>query len=435
MFKQLKNKLALSKIGNNSNNNQVNQNCNVNNFIVSSNQNDVLNVLSNTGNYDVIQQYTQQLLETVNKTHPLYPAYSATYDSNFKKLISTPETDDALAKYPKKAKGTLELDYKKYPNMSKDETPWEYAYRTQTKVVLKATNYKEYLGEIEDPFPIATYQDGMMIGIEPPPFPPAVSAILKSGNVSIPILLKRIPCSEYKHICFENVDKNSALHITINLNEETGKSNINISRNYNSDIGLQLSREKLIDNLVSNPFEIECNSVLMFHTDIEKSSLDTEFFHIASSIISIIEELLYIEKNLQCKFDNGINNLKPDDFHNIQLISSSIKNLWFGERMDFDNSLHCYYKNLPDDIDKQPTEINEFKSVAYDFSFSLLGVDFAVDKYISIYRKAKINNIKSVLKNIKRKKDSIMITFKPLDGYDYFERLSLFEGITISTTK
>lgn len=73
-------------------------------------------------------------ISAAKKTHPLFPTFSASVDSKLNKLVSTPEIEDAFKKYPKSFKGVFEIDYSKYPNINRNETPWEYAYRTQTPI-------------------------------------------------------------------------------------------------------------------------------------------------------------------------------------------------------------------------------------------------------------------------------------------------------------
>ena len=352
-------------------------------------------------------------------------------DPQLEQLVSTPETKDALKKYPKNAKGTIELDFQKYPCMSKDETPWDYAYRTQTKVELKTTAYKEYLGDIEDPFPITHYQDGMMMVIEPPPFPPAIPSKLICGDAVIPIMLQRTPCLEYQRLCLKNVAEDSELGVIIDINTKTGKTDISLDRKYDAALYLQLNREKLICNLQTNDLVIKKDSTVIFHTKVVKESLKTEFFKMASSMIPVIENLLYIEECLNCKFICDISKIGQDDFYYITLIASSLRKKWYFQKLEFDNSLRCHYNNFPDNIDKEPDENAELTGSINNFSVSFLGVQLLIGHYILVYRKCKINNIKSVLKNIKRKKDNIMLTIKPIEGYECFERYSLAEDIKV----
>lgn len=423
--------IAKAKIGNHSNNNQINQNCNVSNIFVGSSQQDVLNVLKDYKDYSRIQLLSQQFFDTAKQTHPLYPSYSAKFDPNLGRLVSTPETEEALKRYPKSAKGTAEFDYKKYPNMSKDETPWEYAYRTQTKLILKATSYQEYLGDEKDPFPTIEYQDGLLLGIEPPPFPPAVLAQVKCGDVSIPIMLRRVPCEQYKFLCFENQNPIASLDIRISIQQETNKTDITFTRKYDCDLGKQLLREKLICNLTQNRLIIEIDSSEFLNTAIDKKAFQTDFFKSAKIFVKVIEELLFIEEKLSCKFSSKLSTVNDEDYFLILLLSASLHKKWFVQHLSFDNSIRCSYQVLSDTVFKDRTDQEELIGNTPDFSFCILGVTFIADNYTVRLRKARLNNEKSVRKNIKRKKEDILLTFKPSHGNDSFEKYSLLENIKV----
>ena len=124
-----------STIGNNSNNNSVFQgNSFENTTIIASSNIDVLDIAAQVGRYDIIQSQVALYLEKAKRCHPLFPEFSAKYNEEVNKLISTPETADAFRNHPKRIKGTYRLDYGSYPYMDKSETPWAYAYRTQTTV-------------------------------------------------------------------------------------------------------------------------------------------------------------------------------------------------------------------------------------------------------------------------------------------------------------
>ncbi|BAK97611.1 hypothetical protein OBV_04130 [Oscillibacter valericigenes Sjm18-20] len=58
---------------------------------------------------------------------------------------------------------------------------------------MKTTKYKEYLGDIEDPFPTVSYKNRTYLSIQPPPFSEAVDAIFSSGEISVSAKLQRQP--------------------------------------------------------------------------------------------------------------------------------------------------------------------------------------------------------------------------------------------------
>lgn len=52
-----------------------------------------------------------------------------------------------------------------------------------------------------------------------------------------------------------------------------------------------------------------------------------------------------------------------------------------------------------------------------------------VKGYIIVYKDARLNNVASVIKNRKKKKKNILMTFRPAHGNDYFYKFCKFEGI------
>lgn len=62
----------------------------------------MLSVLGKAEQYGAIQQHYSEYLSAVKQTHPLYPIFSASPSKTLDKLVSTPETEDAFKKFPKK---------------------------------------------------------------------------------------------------------------------------------------------------------------------------------------------------------------------------------------------------------------------------------------------------------------------------------------------
>ncbi len=62
----------------------------------------------------------------------------------------------------------------------------------------------------------------------------------------------------------------------------------------------------------------------------------------------------------------------------------------------------------------------------------LHGKVFYVEKFTVLYENAKVNNIESVKRNIKKRKKSILITFKPLSGRSSFKKYYKYEGISLA---
>ena len=118
------NKVSIAKksIGN-----FVVQDSNINNLVVCNGTPDLIKTMGDIQQYDAIQRIISDCMSAAKLTHPLRPHFTAKYNSQLEKLVSTPETEDAFKIYPKKIKGTFLLDYKKYPHMDGAETPWESA--------------------------------------------------------------------------------------------------------------------------------------------------------------------------------------------------------------------------------------------------------------------------------------------------------------------
>ena len=214
-------------IGDNSDGNLVVQDSNVENLILCSNNGDMFKILSRIGRYDEIQKQVSELVSVIKTSHPLYPNFGATYRYDLNKLVSTPETEDALKLYPKYAKSLIRINYRDYPYMDKSELPWEYAYRTQEPVTVDAKSYKEYLGDNEDPFPVIEYEDGMQIVINPPEFPLPFEGTIESGDVSIPILIRRKPCKQFGRITFGTVSKEQGFSFDVTTNDDFSSPTFN----------------------------------------------------------------------------------------------------------------------------------------------------------------------------------------------------------------
>ena len=231
-----------ASIAKNSNYNTIIQNSNV---YIGNNTSELFATLGRCGQYSAINQIYTEYISAIKKTHPLYPIFSASPSKTLDKLVSTPETADAFEKFPKIIKGQFRIDYSKYPYMDKSETPWEYAYRTQTKVELETTAYQEYLGDIPDPFPNTEFADGMITIIGYNEFPPAVEACVVSGEISIPILLRRKPCMDFGKMIFGTEPNGSGFEISIVPYKDKVRTDFKITNIQNCDIMSRLQREKL----------------------------------------------------------------------------------------------------------------------------------------------------------------------------------------------
>lgn len=125
LFEKIKG-ICKAKIGRNAYHNVVIQDSTLNNPVFCTGNTDLIRAMGQQKNYEFIQKNFADVLKASKESHPLYPLFSAAPDANLKRLVSTPETEDAFKRYPKRIKGTYQIDRKKYPDMDKSETPWEY---------------------------------------------------------------------------------------------------------------------------------------------------------------------------------------------------------------------------------------------------------------------------------------------------------------------
>lgn len=423
------NKVSIAKksIGN-----FVVQDSNINNLVVCNGTSDLIKTMGDIQQYDAIQKIIADCMSAAKLTHPLRPHFAAKYNSELEKLVSTPETEDAFKIYPKKIKGTFLIDYKKYPHMDKAETPWEYAYRTQTKVELKTTAYQEYLGDIEDPFPNTTYSDGMITIIGAPAFPPAVDATIVSGDVSIPIRIRRKPCLEYGKMLFGTISDDCGFDITLTAYKNLEKTDFKIVKALGCDLSVQLQREKLIESIKNT--ERVCIMIgdsPLVDAKFNADELSADMFAAAPRIVEYLENLQTIESYTGCKFDLSIGDVYLYDYRTAYILASSLKDMWHRIKTDFDDDARCDYDKIPLDIAEDANSPTDKAIEGKVLSVSLQGQRFSAEKYTIIYQNARINNIESVVKGCKKKRKNILITFRPLPGHDFFYKYCKFEGIKL----
>ena len=412
--------------------NFVVQDSNINNLMVCNGTPDLIKTMGDIKQYDAIQRIITDCMSAAKLTHPLRPHFTAKYNSQLEKLVSTPETDDAFKIYPKIIKGTFLLDYKKYPHMDRSETPWEYAYRTQTKVELTTTAYQEYLGDIEDPFPNTTYSDGMITIIGAPAFPPAVDATIVSGDISIPIRIRRKPCMDYGKMVFGTVTNDCGFDITLTAYKNLEKTDFKIVKSIGCDLSVQLQREKLIESIKNT--ERVCIMIgdsPLVDAKLNADELSANMFAAAPRIVEYLENLQTIESCTGCKFDLSIGDVYLCDYRTAYILASSLKDMWHQIKTDFDDDARCDYDKIPADIEDVANSPTDKAIEGKILSISLQGQKFSAEKYTIIYQNARINNIGSVVKNCKKKRKNILITFRPLRGHDFFYKYCKFEGIKV----
>lgn len=429
-------KTSKASIGDDSNNNVIIQNSTLNNPFFCFSPSDMINTLGQCKKYDLIQKITIDTINNAKKVHPLYPEFSACLNSELNRLISTPETEDALKKYPKTIKTSVLLYHKKYPYMDKSETPWDYAYRTQTVVELKTTAYKEFLGDIEDPFPVTVFDDSMKTIIHPPEFPPAVSACISSGGASVTISLRRKPCREFGKLTIGTISEEFGFDFTLITYTNSDNKEFKIKKNLNCDLSTQLRREKLFNEMrKTQQFTITVGSEVLLKATIKDKDIKAGIFQAAPYLVRYLENLLKIEEYAGCHFSPSLERFSEEDYKISFMLRSSLENKWYIDRMDFDQGIRFDYDCISEDLFNQSeydTHNNEICAEARGVYVSLQGVQFNAEKYKIVYNDAKINNLSSIKKNIKKNRKRILITFKPIQGKKYFNKYYMFENIIVS---
>lgn len=420
-----------SRIGKNSDHNIVIQDSTIGTPVFCNNMPDMISVLGEMHQYELIQKQVTDVLSAVRRVHPLYPVFSAKPSAELGKLVSTPETEDAFTQYPKRIKGKFEINYKKYPHMDKSETPWEYAYRTQTRVELKTTAYKEYLGDIEDPFPNIEYHDGMITIIGAPEFPPAVQATIQSGDAKIEIQLRRKACLEYGKMVFGTISDQQGFSFSITTYNNISRTDFSIKKVPSLDLSVQLERERLINEIgKTQHFSITVGDAELLNATLDKTELSAPMFKTAPYLIAYIENLLTIEKYTGCKFDISVGDIYKNDYRAAYIIASSLEEKWHHVKTDFCDETRCDFDHIPDDFANEidsPEIVIEGKVLG----ITLQGQRFSAKKFIVVYRDAKVNNIESVKKLKKKRKKNIKITFRPVSGCDKFSKFYRLEGIKL----
>lgn len=420
-----------SNIGTNSSGNIVIQNSTVSGpIMVNCSPESMLMELKNQGDYTAIQTFVSSQLANLKKVHPLYPEFSATVDPKLNRLVSTPEVEDAFKNHPKKIKSTIKVDLKKYPYMHQGEAPWEYAYRTQTEVEVDTTSYQEYLGDEPDPFPLVTFQQGMKTIIKAPEFPPACEASITSGDISIPVKIRRLPNLKYGEILFGNVSTDQGFDFRVSLFENNVK--FHFTKRAGADLDTLILMEKLVQNIgTTRSIRIVQGTVEFMRATVSPLECDADIFKNAPLFIQYFESLCTIEKHLNCHLDQMYEDLTVDDYRLAIIMAASLQGNWCREKEAFNDELRVSREHLPHNIHENGGTVHELSGEMQPGTFSLHGKHFRAVKYIVVFSDVKINNLQSVQKNINRKKKLILITLKPANGNEFFWKYSKLEGIEL----
>ena len=95
------------------------------------------------------------------------------------------------------------------------------------------------------------------------------------------------------------------------------------------------------------------------------------------------------------------------------------------------NELRVSREHLSRDIYENEGTIQELSGEIHPIAFRLHGKNFRAEKYTVVFSNVKINNLRSVQKNINRKKKTILITIKPANGNEFFWKYSKLQGIEL----
>lgn len=430
-MKNIENINSVSKIGNKSNGNIVIQNSNIN---MNAGMKDIFDLCAQNGQYDMINSSIQSINTSGKSTHPLYPYYSATYHRELGKLVSTPETEDAMIKYPKIIKGKYEIDKKKYPQMHEDESFLEYAYRTQTCVELNTIEYQEFLGDEIDAFPITKFHQGMKTVIGPPSFPKEQDAILISDNIAIPIKIRRKPCMEYGKVVIGNVSSGHGFDININIYEQMNndklKMTFTITKIVDANLLIQLRCENFLDAIYrTKNIKILINNKEFINASLNKD-VEGGIFKSAATVVKYIERLLFIEGKIGCSFSTKIEEITSRDLFVLQVIENSLKNIVLREHAEKKN-IEIDFDDISDEVLRDDNVECKFTGMLEKCEFELQGVVFRAEKYIVWFENFRITNKKRLIKEKALDKKIAQVELRSKKDKDTFSIYHKLEGIEV----
>ena len=404
------------------------------NIFYTNNADGLLDILAASKNFDAIQDYANHMFSSFARQHILYPEYIAKYDYDLNRLVSSPANDEAIKKYPPHMEGKCTIDRSQCIGIDDSETPLEYAYRTQTILTANVTSLKEYLGEFEDPYPKKNIDiESTITFIEPPAFPDAIDALVESGSVAIPILFRRKPCKDFGKVLFGNVSSGHGFEIE--LSEVDDSISITIRRIPTDDLKSQLLREQLISQIIKTHkiklIDKEEDKTIFDYT-YDDRALEKPFFTMSSGLTKYIENLIFIEETLHCTFDSNVLTVNKEKKRMAFIIAASLKHSSTQEFLDFDDEVRCDYDSIGEEVLNLNGELlGTYTCVMKVLSIELQGVYFSADDYIINYKNAKINNISSVRKAVRKKRKNIIVTMRPEKGYDKFTKTVFIKNIKV----
>lgn len=409
----------IAKIGNESNNNTIIQ---ANNLIMTSSNSENFAILAKNGRYDIISQMLNQYVSDIERCHPLYPDYGVKVlqEEGFRKLVSFPLTKDAAKKFPKSIRGTVEISKELYPGFEpQKETLWDYSFRTQKRIKLDKDNYKEYLGDEEDPYPII--EDGAVCYIVPPEFPVARKLFVRSGLCVYETWIRRIPCEEYGHIVVSNdVDTERLFDITLRIENEMGSGpRVTFRRKPYNDVAKAIQCEEFLCKVYKNGiFSINMlykdNEITLYSmSDFMKQSNDTSFWECAEN-----NKELYVRIERVCNYFGISIDLKggvsKEDCEHLAVIDNSIQGKHTLVAKESMYSIELSYEGIS--LFDGEEESNHFLLQSNGGSLSIKGYIFHFDRMEYNILNATICNKKRVMLDMVKRKDKIQVKMKPNKG-------------------
>lgn len=286
-----------------------------------------------------------------------------------------------------------------------------------------------------DPFPVAEYHEGMITVIGAPEFPPAVAAVLSSGDVCIPILLRRKPCMTYGQVVLGTEDDDTGPKISITMYKGEQKTNFTIRKCQNGTLSQKVQCEKLFSKIKDTKrVFISVGETTVYEATFTNEQLESDIFEVAPYMICYYEALQTIEEQMSCHFDVQDSDVSERNYVIARTMAASLKGKWHQIKTDFDDEIRCDYDQISDDIeDGSKDGSNEMPIVAEEVinGIELHGKRFSVKKYIVVYKNARINNINSVIKRKRKHCKNIMVTFRPIANEKTFSKFCKMEGIVL----
>ena len=112
-------------------------------------------------------------------------------------------------------------------------------------------------------------------------------------------------------------------------------------------------------------------------------------------------------------------------------MASSLKGKWHCIALNFDDEVRCDYDQIPDEFLSTKIFRSDMAIEGVGCNIYLQGLCFSAEQYLIVYKDAQLNNINSVIRNRKKRKKHILLTFRPISGKDSFSKYCRFNGIKL----